>query len=67
MKRLSGLLDNCGEIVIGGDCDPSDNYVAPTIVNKVKLDSELMKDEIFGPILPIIPYDSVNDAVKCKF
>ncbi|SHG31036.1 aldehyde dehydrogenase [Flagellimonas flava] len=46
------------EILLGGICNDSDRYVAPTLINEPSLDSALMSDEIFGPILPIISYET---------
>ncbi len=49
-KRLKVLLD-CGEVVTGGETDRGECYIAPTILRDVPLDSPVMDDEIFGPIL----------------
>lgn len=56
--RLERMLhnENC---VIGGETDADSLYVSPTVIDEPKLNSEVMKDEIFGPILPVISY--VND------
>lgn len=55
--RLSGYLNN-GEIVYGGQTDRDSRYIAPTILRNVRMDDPVMKEEIFGPILPIITYDN---------
>jgi len=63
-ERLKSLLDEKpGKIVCGGEVDVGARYVAPTLLVDVALDSKLMTDEIFGPILPIIKVSSVNQAV----
>ena len=49
------------EIIFGGESNDKDNYLSPTLVNEPKLDSKLMQGEIFGPILPIIAYETEND------
>jgi acyl-CoA reductase-like NAD-dependent aldehyde dehydrogenase len=49
--------------VTGGELDPGDRYIAPTLVENVALDGPLMQEEIFGPILPIIPYDRFDEAI----
>ena len=56
--RLERMLhnENC---VIGGETDADSLYVSPTVIDEPKLNSEVMKDEIFGPILPVISY--MND------
>lgn len=60
-NRLKTLLEN-ENICIGGQCDSSTNKIAPTIIDGVSDDSPLMQDEIFGPILPIITYHSIEEA-----
>ncbi|MEJ1221756.1 aldehyde dehydrogenase [Sediminicola sp. 1XM1-17] len=49
------------DVLFGGDTDPEDNYISPTLVNEPQLDSKLMQGEIFGPILPILSYESESD------
>lgn len=62
-KRVTNLLSGCN-IVVGGDADASQKYVAPTIVTNVKPSDPIMREEIFGPILPIINVESVDEAVR---
>ncbi|WP_406683749.1 aldehyde dehydrogenase [Seonamhaeicola sp. MEBiC1930] len=62
-KRLEGVLNDV-DVVFGGDTDIDSCYIAPTLVNEPLLDSKLMSDEIFGPILPILSYDSETDIEK---
>lgn len=62
-KRLSALLKTCN-VAIGGDTDPSERYIAPTIVTNVKPDDAIMQDEIFGPILPILNVDNAYEAIS---
>jgi aldehyde dehydrogenase (NAD+) len=65
LERLQGLLtDHGGTVVIGGEADPDDRYLAPTIVIDPDLDSPLMQHEIFGPILPVLAVESVDDAIE---
>ncbi|MFT5942668.1 MAG: aldehyde dehydrogenase (NAD+) [Sediminicola sp.] len=52
------------DILFGGETDPEDNYISPTLVNDPQLDSKLMQGEIFGPILPILSYESEDDIHK---
>jgi len=62
-QRVVDLL--AGESVYyGGAVDVANCYVEPTIVNPVKLDSKLMQEEIFGPILPVIPYSTTDEAIQ---
>ncbi|MDO9339709.1 MAG: aldehyde dehydrogenase family protein [Bacteroidales bacterium] len=63
---LSELMKN-GQIVTGGTTDSETRYVAPTIIKDVKPGDPIMKEEIFGPILPVIDFeefDEVYDIIK---
>ena len=62
-KRLLDLLEG-EKILFGGKSNPTDFYIEPTLVDEPKLDSKIMEGEIFGPILPIISYNSENDIEK---
>jgi aldehyde dehydrogenase (NAD+) len=61
-ERLKSYLTQ-GEILLGGTFDPSDRYIAPTLITAIPLSSPLLEEEIFGPILPIIPYKSLEQAL----
>ena len=64
-ERLTGLLDaDGGTVVIGGRSDREERYVAPTVVTDVDTDGPLMSEEIFGPILPVIPVASIDAAIE---
>ncbi|SIQ91665.1 aldehyde dehydrogenase [Maribacter ulvicola] len=52
------------ELLFGGETNDEDNYLSPTLVNEPKLESKLMEGEIFGPILPIISYETEADIEK---
>jgi aldehyde dehydrogenase (NAD+) len=58
------LEGNPGKIIAGGKVDVADRYCAPTIVDVKALDSKLMIEEIFGPILPVLKYESIDDAIE---
>lgn len=62
-KRLTKLL-NEGNIVIGGEFNEEELYIAPTIIDNISLDSKIMKNEILGPILPILDFDELKDAIS---
>ncbi len=62
-KRLSALLDS-GKAFIGGKTDADDRYIAPTVLTDVSPDSAVMKEEIFGPILPVLTIASLDEAVR---
>ncbi|MGN6160717.1 MAG: aldehyde dehydrogenase family protein, partial [Marmoricola sp.] len=63
--RIQGLLDGGGydAIAAGGTVDVEDRYVAPTVVTGVKPNAALMGEEIFGPVLPVLPFDDVSEAI----
>ncbi|MEI6369846.1 MAG: aldehyde dehydrogenase [Nostocales cyanobacterium ELA608] len=60
--RLTNLL-KCGKVIIGGETKPEELYIAPTLLDNVSLEDAVMQDEIFGPILPIIEYTDINEAI----
>ncbi|HMV15611.1 MAG TPA: aldehyde dehydrogenase [Chitinophagales bacterium] len=61
--RLSRFIDK-GNVVVGGQTDIANLYIAPTLLDGVSVDDEVMNEEIFGPILPIIEYEKLDDAIK---
>lgn len=62
MNRLNNILENDKDkIVVGGDVDFEQRYISPTIIRDVTLEDSVMKDEIFGPILPVIKYKDLED------
>jgi aldehyde dehydrogenase (NAD+) len=60
--RLTNLLKD-GEIVIGGETNAAERYIAPTVIDKVSLEDTVMQTEIFGSILPVIAYESLTEAI----
>lgn len=62
-KRIVQFIDD-SKIVIGGETDESDLYIAPTVMDNVTFDDEVMQEEIFGPVLPIIEFDDLDWAIK---
>ena len=63
LERLYSYL-NDGEIYFGGEIDKEALYMEPTILNSAKLDSSVMTDEIFGPILPVIEFEDLNEIMN---
>jgi len=62
MNRLNNILENDKDkIVVGGDVDFEQRYISPTIIRDVTLEDSVMKEEIFGPILPVIKYKDLED------
>jgi aldehyde dehydrogenase (NAD+) len=63
--KLEDMMDNSGgTFLLGGESEKSQRYIAPTLIDEPSLDCPLMKEEIFGPILPILEYETIRDAVK---
>ena len=66
-QRLSRVLNDTvqdgAKIESGGDLNESEKYISPTVLSNVKTDSTIMEEEIFGPILPILNYSSLNEAI----
>ncbi|WP_017300596.1 aldehyde dehydrogenase [Nodosilinea nodulosa] len=60
--RLLALLER-GNILAGGEHDRSDRYLAPTLIDGIGWDDPIMQEEIFGPILPILTYRDLGDAI----
>ncbi len=60
VKRL--MAD--GDAVIGGQTDRSTLYISPTILLNVSPESELMKEEIFGPLLPVITWENQSEILE---
>jgi aldehyde dehydrogenase (NAD+) len=61
VNRLASLIDP-KKIVIGGQSDPAARYLAPTIVYPATWDDPIMEEEVFGPILPILTYRTLDEA-----
>ncbi|CAO1387428.1 unnamed protein product [Diamesa tonsa] len=62
-QRLSGFL-NSGKLAIGGKTDVNEKFIEPTILMDVLPTDPVMQEEIFGPILPIIPIDNAFEAIN---
>ena len=60
--RLAAFLGN-GTVAVGGESDPDERYIAPTVLVDVPIDSAIMQEEVFGPILPVLEIDSVESVV----
>ncbi len=61
-RRLRRLMDPA-KVVYGGACDPATLQIAPTVMDHVTFQDAVMKEEIFGPILPILTYNSLESAI----
>lgn len=62
--RLTSLLNSAQmNIVFGGHSDEDERYIEPTLLDHVTSDSAIMQEKIFGPILPILTYQSLDEAI----
>jgi len=61
-ERLQKLIDP-EKVRIGGQTNPDDRYIAPTVMTDISWDDAVMQEEIFGPLLPILTYDNLDEAV----
>lgn len=61
--RLAELMQ-AGNCVYGGQFVQKDRYFAPTIIDQPAEDTALMQEEIFGPILPVLPFHSLDEAIS---
>lgn len=62
MERLKNLL-NQGKIYTGGEIDMKEKFISPTIIDNVSPHFLIMQDEIFGPILPVMTFNKINEAI----
>jgi len=66
--RVKGLVDDAvqrgARVVIGGDANPAQRYVAPTVLVDVPADAPVLQEEIFGPVLPVVTYRTFDDALS---
>ncbi len=66
-ERLKSHIENAeslnANIEAGGDVDSNSKYIAPTIISNLTEDASLLQEEIFGPILPIVTYTTLDEAI----
>ncbi|MBR2637951.1 MAG: aldehyde dehydrogenase [Bacteroidaceae bacterium] len=62
-ERIKRYMQD-GDIVIGGETDTQERYIAPTLLDNVKSSSPVMQEEIFGPILPIMTFTNRDNAIE---
>lgn len=63
IEKISRLFSQ-GKIIVGGEIKKEDRYVAPTIIANIKPDHTIMHEEIFGPILPVLCYEDLAEALE---
>jgi aldehyde dehydrogenase (NAD+) len=62
-SRLKAMLTS-GKIAIGGESDERQRYIAPTVLVDVTASDSVMQEEIFGPILPVLTVQSIDEAIN---
>ncbi|NCA96601.1 MAG: aldehyde dehydrogenase [Bacteroidia bacterium] len=63
LERLTSLIDK-SKVVYGGHINKERRLIEPTIMDHVTYDDAIMKEEIFGPIMPILAFDDINELVE---
>ncbi|MCB0459790.1 MAG: aldehyde dehydrogenase [Flavobacteriaceae bacterium] len=63
INRLTKLLDK-GTILTGGEVDTKERFIAPTIIDDIQPDDPIMQEEIFGPILPVMTFTHIDEAIE---
>ena len=61
-QRLTTLIDQ-SKVFYGGQTNAEKRFIAPTIMQNINFDDAVMQEEIFGPILPVISFDSIEEAI----
>lgn len=65
--RIKALLDDAtargAKVLAGGGVDEADCFVAPTLLDNIPADAKIMSEEIFGPLLPIISFNRIEDVI----
>ena len=67
-QRVKALLDDAVQkgatVSVGGQTDSEDRFIEPTLLENVTVKMAIMQEEIFGPLLPVIPYDTREEVVR---
>jgi aldehyde dehydrogenase (NAD+) len=67
-QRIRGLLDDAiskgAQVVVGGETDAPTRYIAPTLLSEVTEEMTIMEEEIFGPVLPLLTYQTTEDIIR---
>lgn len=61
--RLCNLIDK-EKIFFGGTVEKEKRYISPTILHNVSLEDKIMEDEIFGPLLPVLTFSELDEAIR---
>ena len=61
--RVCGLIDPA-KVIVGGNSNPETLQIEPTVMDNVTWDDAVMQEEIFGPIMPVLTYDSIDQVIE---
>ena len=65
VNRIERLVAGTqGKVIRAGAADPDAHYIPPTLVQDAQVGEPLLKEEIFGPVLPVVTVDNMDDAVN---
>ncbi len=62
-ERVAGYI-GCGKVLYGGEVDAAERFIEPTLLGVEGWESPVMQEEIFGPVLPVLCFDDVEDVVR---
>ena len=66
--RVQALLEDAKEngakVEFGGEVNKQDRYIQPTLLSNINMEMKIMQDEIFGPILPVVPFKNKEDVTE---
>lgn len=62
-NRLVNLIDS-SKVIHGNEIEPSSHYISPTLMDQVTWDDPIMQEEIFGPILPILTFETIDEVIS---
>lgn len=63
-ERVAGLITSAGNVIYGGKTDPAQRYISPTLIDGITEESPIMRQEIFGPLLPIMEFDDISEVTS---
>lgn len=72
-ERVKGFIDaankadgsgkTAGKVVVGGETDAAERFIAPTLLVDVPRDAQILQEEVFGPVLPVLTYTHLDEAI----
>lgn len=62
-ERLEKMIDH-EKLIFGGETNKENNYISPTVLDEVTWEDAIMQEEIFGPILPVLSFNRLEDAIQ---